>query len=157
LSNKKTSKAEKRSRDRRLILFELSILLPAFSYMYSIYKISIDENKEDDYTNILKRLTKKIALTTKTYKSLHEEAVRISNSVIEDEEINKCNYFMFAVTLLDIHYKLKGKKLHIGLFDDFLEIQSVVVDELDSDILKISEEYADLVYLKLREEFKDVL
>lgn len=149
--NKKTQ----RERDRQKRLFELSILIPSFHYLYIQLKVARKRHVEHDPKKLPKEfiltdtLVKKLARIIKAFQSMQLEAITVSNTIKEKraQEIDNINTFLLGLHLLDIHYNLKEKKLYVNHMAEFLELSDYVFDTLDKTVAEHTILVARLLYL----------
>ncbi len=146
--------------DRQKNLFELSIILPAFHFMYIQLKAAHAKHMEkyaDDPQEFSKefvvtsQIVRKVARVIKTYKQIQPEAIDISNAVMAKLPTNesRLNDFLLGVQLLDLHYNLRDKRLHIGIIDELFELCDFVFEKLDKDTIDRTIEIARTVYVNI--------
>lgn len=105
---------KKKSNNKRII-FELSILIPAFNYIYPQYKIGFSDilKKEDKrHEDVLLYATKRLAYMIKTHKDTRNASIAQSNRILSEiKHSEKINTFYFGLLLLKRHHELENKQI----------------------------------------------
>ena len=155
----------KKKHDTSKYVKELSLILPAFSYMWDrIEKVDDEDKKGSDYT-IAKAICRKMAFIAKRFPlSLQRQALELSNKTMQqasdkyikendvpDELIDeygglKVNVFSLGLALFGVHHEHTGKVIHIGLIDLLVELQGFCEENMPKDEINRSYKYAEYVY-----------
>lgn len=158
---------KKKQLGKNKTLFELSIILPAFHYLYIQLKFARDKHIEkhkdepQPFTkefNETAQIVRKLAQIIKIFKPMQRDALDISNIILQkhSDEINNTNSFLLGLQLLDLHYNIKGKKIEVGLMDVFFELSDYIFSELDKRLAEYTIKTAGDIYMSTVEYFKEM-
>lgn len=88
---------------------------------------------------------------------MQREALDISNMILKkhSDEINNTNSFLLGLQLLDLHYNIKGKKVEVGLLDEFFELSDYIFSKLDKQLAEYTIKTASEIYTSTIEHFKE--
>ena len=145
--------SKKRDLVKNRTLFELSILLPAFHFLYLQLKSAQEKQPQNSLElshelNITAKLVAKIAKLIRLFSSLQKDALDISNKAmhLHADLVEESNTFLLGLQLLDMYYNLQDKKIHLGLKDEFMELSDLVLNLLDKETIEQTIHAAHLIY-----------
>lgn len=145
--------SKKRDLAKNKTLFELSIFLPAFHFLYLQLKSAQQKQQQSSAVpshelDITAKLVAKIAKLIRSFSALQKDALDISNKAMQlyAELIEKSNTFLLGLELLDLYYNLQDKKIHLGLKDEFMELSDLVLNLLDKETIEQTIHVSHLIY-----------
>ena len=102
--------SKKRDLVKNRTLFELSILLPAFHFLYLQLKSAQEKQQQNSLElshelNITAKLVAKIAKLIRLFSSLQKDALDISNKAMQlhADLVEESNTFLLGLLLLDLY------------------------------------------------------
>jgi hypothetical protein len=134
------------------IKFELGLLIPSFSLMYSQYQSASDKVNvaEHDDLIIANKLIKKIAFAINPYKQLHKESSKVAVEFMKQEDESHTNVFLTGLSLIGFHYELKEKVIKIKVLDELNDLYDLLCADADKKIVDKSNTYTESVLKKLQ-------
>ncbi len=162
------AKYNKKQKDKNRIVYELTILLPAFSYMFSQYQATIEERRElmnkeeikelipkelEEEVALAGKITKEIAQVLKMFRSLHLEAIKINNLIIDEIDTTKTNAFHLGLALFQLHSEQRGNRLIFKLKSEITDLESLICNELDSKTINRTFDVAQEIVKKIQQRF----
>ena len=131
--------------------------LPAFHFLYLQLKSAQEKHLLKPYEALSRefiitdQIVRRLVRVIRVYRSSQKDAIDISNAVINKHStsINDTNNFLLGLHLLDLHYNLQGKQIHINLLEQFLELCDSIFQELDKELIEKSIVTAKEIYVDL--------
>lgn len=159
------SKNRKKKRDNSKTTRELSLILPAFSFMWDrLEKVSKGDSNEPD-VKMARNVATRMAYIIRRFsipaqkkaldfsnKCMHKASFAMKeNHEISDEHIDenggvKINVFSLGLGLLGMHHEHKNKTIHIGMLNDLIELQDYCDKNIEKDEINRAYKYCDYVY-----------
>ena len=86
----------------------------------------------------------------RSFSSMQKDALDISNKAMQHyaDLIEESNTFLLGLQLLDLHYNMQDKRIHLGLKDEFMELSDSVLNILDKPSIENTIYAAHLIYTK---------
>lgn len=153
-------KRQKKKNNNTQLLREMSLITPAFSYLWDRLG-TVDRTSSNRDIVIALRVAQKMAYITKRFTiPLQQEALRLSTTIqakanrilnerrgIEpvDTETH-VNVFLLGLQLLAQHHELKNKKVVVGYKDEVIELQEFAMQNVDPEMVELTIEFAEIVY-----------
>ena len=140
---------------KKQVLHELSLLLPAYSFMSEQYK-SATRNKEKLESSDLKtlkltnKILKKIKKVITVQQASHHKALEIANRAFKQIGTKNKSIFVIGLDMLIAHHTLQEKRISICSEKEILQLEGLMMDEvagtdIDLDqIMEMVEEYGQL-------------
>jgi len=159
------AKKRTKKRDNTKHIRELSLLLPAFSYIWDRLEKVDEEHKKEDDVKLANSVATKMAHIFKRFDiKTQQKALELSNACMfkasEDYIANenvppelideygglKVNVFSLGLGLLGIHHEHKNKVIHVGMINELVELQDYSEKNIDRDEINRAFKYSDYVY-----------
>ncbi|MFA6195296.1 MAG: hypothetical protein WC656_01475 [Sulfurimonas sp.] len=152
---KTTKKAKEKAIKLNKLKFELGLLLPSFSLMFSQYQAVIGEKESEEHEDLVltKKLTQGISFAIKPYRKLHKEVSKIVVDIMQTEEQSKTNVFLVGLSLFGFYLELQEKIIKIKGHDELNTLYDLLCADADKEIVDRSNMYAESVLKKLKIQY----
>ena len=157
--------SKKKKRDNSKHIRELSLLMPAFSYMWDrLERVNDEDNNEEDVL-MAKAVAKKMAFVIRRFSiPTQQKALMLSNRCmikasdkykelysLEENRIDahggiKVNVFTLGLGLFGVHHDHKNKVIHVGMIKELVELQDYSERNIENEEMNIAYKYSDIVY-----------
>lgn len=141
----------KRQRQTEQTIKELVLLVPAFTYLHRA-SLKDDLTEEDAGTRdyiLVKSISKTIAKRVRTHSGLQRRAIDLYNEIDAESKQDEYNVFMLGLCLLAKHQEVKGKRIHLGVIDEVLELQELSFSFYEAEEINRTADYADKIFNRL--------
>ena len=147
-----TRKEKEKILSLKKLKFELGLLLPSLSLMFSQYQAAIDKKDVEDVEDlaIANRLIKKIVFAIRPYKQLHKESLEVALELMRTENVNNTNVFLTGLSLTGFHCELKNRVIKLKVFSEISDLYDLLCVDADKIIVDGSNIYAESVLKKLQ-------
>jgi hypothetical protein len=123
---------------KRKLLHELTLLLPAYSYMYEQYilvleaKDSAEEMSGDIELLLLKThdILEVLRKEIMKHKKMHKEAIEIAKSTFDSLSTKGHSVFLIGLNALIVQSCLKNREIEIVKVEDIYDLEEMVLQEL---------------------------
>jgi len=128
---------------KRKLLHELTLLLPAYSYMYEQYMLASDTKESDaqissDTQEMLQKTHKILGALKKEiikHKKLHHKAIEIATSTFDTLQTKGHSVFLIGLNALIVQSCLKNREITILDLDVMYDLEEMVLKELNESNL----------------------
>lgn len=127
---------KQRKKQAKRVMFELSLLLPSFSYMSFNLKNIKDININDRDVVLTKKIIERLGLVLFPYKDKHLKAVSKNNFILKKIDTQDINTFLFGVSLMAEHLECEDNIIKVGMQDELIELQDIILGFLDDAVIK---------------------
>lgn len=146
------------------IIYELTLLLPSYSYMLEQYnhalkestqkesKISEKNRKILNETNVL---LEKMRVQIVKYRKYHKKTVKIVNDAFDTFDTSNISVFMIGLNLLLMHSSIENQKIFISSTSDIIDFEENILNNIDlkgsntEKAFETAEKYSELVKKKI--------
>jgi len=160
-----SKKRKKKIKDDSKHIRELSLLIPAFSYVWDrLEKINEKDNDQRDVL-LAKSVARKMALVIRRFSiPVQQKAIDLSNRCmikasdkykelyspeanrIDEHGGIKVNVFSLGLGLFGMHHEHQNKIIHIGMINELIDLQDYSEKNIENEEIQISFKYCEIVY-----------
>lgn len=139
-----TKKQLKRQSEKERAVKELTLLLPAFSFMWESIKEGSDEADKGtrDYF-LAKQICSVMSTRLMVYRMSQKDALDRWTELTKDAPELKLSVFLCGLALLSTHLELKNKAVNIGLNNEIVELQELCFEFFDTEQINKAFEWAE--------------
>jgi len=124
---------------------ELTLLIPAFSFLWESIEKASDEDKNTVDYKITKHICNQLAFRIKPYRQIQQQIIdnwrNIRDEVVEAEH----SVFLAGLALLGTHMEIKNKYVNVGLNNEIMELQELAYGFFEAQQINETAEWSEQI------------